>query len=210
MTTQHEQLVILDFDSTLFSVEQFIEDLPKVIEEQCGIPAERYHATYEEAKKASGSYSIYDHITLLGISVAEAERILVPAFFKNNYAYPGLKETLERFKKTADLVIWTLGHPRFQQFKRSLIPYLADIPFLADEASKVTFPKEIILEGDHATYRGENYKKIIMIDDRPRNFLENPLAYMRQIRVRYPGGRYSAIETPKGVEEVTSLTEIQL
>jgi len=210
MSSEHEQLVILDFDSTLFSVEKFIEDLPKVIEEQCSIPAERYHATYQGAKKASGSYSIYDHITLLGVSVAEAERILVPAFFKNDYAYPGLKETLERFKKSADLVIWTLGHPRFQQFKRSLIPHLADIPFLADEASKVNFSKEITLKVDHALYHGHSYKKIVMIDDRPRNFLSNPPLYMRQIRVRYPGGRYSAIDTPQGVEEVTSLTEIEL
>lgn len=210
MSMQHQQLVILDFDSTLFSVEKFIDDLPKVIEAQCGIPAERYHATYEEAKKASGSYSIYDHITLLGVSVAEAERILTPAFFPHDYACPGLKETLERFKQNADLVIWTLGHPRFQQFKRSLIPYLADIPLIADEASKVTFPKEIVLEADHAVYHDLHYTKIVMIDDRPRNFLENPPAYMRQIRVRYPSGRYSAIDTPRGVEEVTSLTEIQL
>ncbi len=210
MATHHEQLVILDFDSTLFNVEKFLVDLPKIIEEQCEVPVERFHATYEQVKKDSGSYNLHDHLTLLGVSIAHAEHILTPAFFSGDYAYPGLKEDIERFKKSADLVIWTLGNPRFQNFKRSLIPFLEGIPFLIDEMTTEIFPKEITLESDHAQYNGGSYKKLVMIDDRPRNFHTNPPSYLRQIRVKYPNGRYSYIETPAGVEEVISLNEITL
>ena len=212
MPVHHDQLVILDFDSTLFSVEKFIDDLPNVVEELCDIPATRFHETYEQAKKKSGSYNFYDHSTILGISLADAEHILTPAHFIRDYSYPGLCETIERFKKNADMIIWTLGHPRFQNFKKSLILCIADIPFLAEEKvnerSKGDLPHQIILTPEHAMYNDKIYKKVVMIDDRPRNFFNNPQSYMRQIRVRYLDGRYSHIETPAGVEEVTNLTEI--
>lgn len=210
MTRPHEQLVILDFDNTLFNVGDFLADFGHVAEVECGIAPKKFHGTYESARKASGSYNGYDHLWLLGVSVKEAERILSPAFFRKDYTCPGVCGAIAQFENQADLVIWTLGHPRFQEFKRSLIPCLADIPLIAGEAAKSTFPKEIELGDKQAHYNGRDYSKLVMIDDHPRNFLVSPPSYMRQIRVRAPEGRYSSIETPQGVEEVSNISDISL
>jgi len=119
-------------------------------------------------------------------------------------------KAIENFKNNSDVIIWTLGHPRFQEFKRSLVPCLAGIPFLANEANKTTFPQEVGLDESGAIYNGRKYSSIVLIDDRPRNFLANPPKFIRQIRVKYPGDRYGDIPTPAGVEEVASLKDIKI
>jgi len=68
MAINHNKLIVLDFDSTLFDVNLFLADLTCVIETECGVPQEKFHETYESVKKSSGSYNIYDHLNLLGVS----------------------------------------------------------------------------------------------------------------------------------------------
>ena len=206
----NSRLVILDFDSTLFNVRLFLADLTNLLAKKFDINLERFDVTYEQMRTAGGGYSTYDHMKFLGLPKAEIDALLDKKSFPNEYAYQGVTEAIAKFQKTSDVIIWTLGDARFQEFKRAFIPALKNVAFIITHDKSAKLPDEIVRKEDGVQYNSKLYKSVVLIDDNPKNFFDSPPIYLRQIRVRYPGGRYSKIETPKGVEEAANLADIVL
>ncbi|PIR46800.1 MAG: hypothetical protein COV07_02355 [Candidatus Vogelbacteria bacterium CG10_big_fil_rev_8_21_14_0_10_45_14] len=202
-------LIILDFDGTLLFIERLLEDMARIAKTSWDIQPDRFHETYEPAKTEVGSYSIFDHLRLLGIKDEdEAERVLKEDLIGEDYGYTDVPSAIERFLEMGDVIVWTLGSPRFQNLKRELCPSIKTIPFIITEEQKRGLPKEVERLDEGGVYEGSLYRQVISVDNNPRNFMEGAPTWLRQIRILRPEAHHSDIPTPSGVEEVASLAKI--
>lgn len=165
---KHDQLIVLDFDHTLFNTTVFLDALQSRFEEQFQISPKDFHAAYIKARAewaAIPTYMPHDDKT----AVAEAMRD-VAANCGEGALYPDAKQFLDRHKEHFDLLILTRGHEDLQQAKIEGSG-LADIPHTVVQGGKAASFASLT----------NTYTTVYFIDDASENIDEVKQQYSNVI-----------------------------
>lgn len=133
-----EQLLLLDFDRTLFDTARFVERLWNWLAKHYGIDAEHEKSRVAEFSHHVGdmySYDFFGHVAALAIDGQSISRRAHQELADENFLYPDASAALVLSPQ-----ILTFGNEPYQRFKLDFCPELADI-----KSTIIEEPKELFI-----------------------------------------------------------------
>lgn len=160
---QHDQLIVLDFDHTLFNTTAFLDALKDRFNSTFDISIQDFEAAYKKARsewKPVPTYMPHDDI-----QAVRQEMLAVAGSCGEAALYPEVKSFLERHGRQFDIFILTRGHEDLQTAKI--------------EGTGVHLPYAVVQGGKVAAFAQlvANYTTIHFIDDAPENIDEVKAVY---------------------------------
>lgn len=161
---KHDQLIVLDFDHTLFDTTAFLDALKGRFNQKFEIPG---HAFEEAYKKARARWDpIPTHMPYEDTEVVRQEMLAVAGNCGEAALYPDVKSFFDRHNNQFDICILTRGHEDLQTAKIHGTG-LAHIPYAVVEDSKAGSFEQLVAD----------YAVVHFIDDAPENIDEVKQVY---------------------------------
>ncbi len=113
------RLYILDFDRTIFDTLLFYTDIASVMQAKHDLDLDLFKQTYEQFFDAeSGGYDIHAHHTnFVGITADEFDDVITNNLAGRDYRFADAAVWMDRRDPSDDLIIITMGIPRYQKLK---------------------------------------------------------------------------------------------
>ncbi len=209
--TKH--LTILDLDRTAFDTDRFIGDIDRVLEKKFQLKASQLVDGIADFKAAGElGYDFFAHAKwLTGADTDTISQLIVNELGGNDYLFADVEPWLKQ--QSEPVIIVTVGHVDFQQFKVNCTPKLAGMPVRIVGEDKGIVLKRQLRHDEGGYYTGwtdaEAYKTITIIDDNPATFealgADSPV---HQIRMARPNQRYSNQPGLSHPRTIASLKEL--
>lgn len=165
MQKNHEQLIVLDFDHTVFNTAVFLDELKAQFFKKFGIAPEAFVKAYASARSAHASLVEFmpypDKEGMRVESLAVAERCGVKT------VYSDARSFISNHQSNFDIIILTRGSGDLQQAKIHG-GGLSHLQYVVVPTSKVEAFEQFI----------PHYRQIYFIDDHPEN--------IDAVKARYP------------------------
>lgn len=207
------RLIIVDFDRTLFNVNEFFTDFCSQILSDEGVTNTELRAEVEEFLH-SGNHSDFRpfmeryHVDLQGV-MAKVNYTLS----HKSYLYSDVKDFLARFKNDKVIIV-SVGVQEYQEIKFQLTDSLSHIERVVIDANKGDYLKTRLrslqrgiqcqeLAGD------EEFSELLFIDDK-LDMLE-PLAgqpLIKLFHIERPDAKFPSTSKIKGVQYIKTLEEV--
>ncbi len=215
-------LVLIDFDHTIVDTDKMRLWMFDRID-KLGFTKEDIAKTYENAKNVDGSYSLEIHLKLLcDITHKNLDEASKKVFMElcpvQDTVYTDARKFIMNKSSDYNLLIFTLAEQKTQEARidcSRLMNFIRGIVFTQIKKSQV-LNKGIHKINDNIifdVFPNLEFKKIILIDDHPREFEDlDPklLSILDLFRLRREGDKYSTLETPQGIKEITSFNDLNL
>jgi len=209
----NKQLLLIDFDGTLFNTDEFKIQLFNFVSFKYAINKETLHLTYEQYKNEIGIYDFFLHISsFIRIDFDELEKSITNHFLNksSNFLFSDAITFLENNNKY-HIVIYTLGDDRFQKLKFKVANILERIPRIIIQEDKFNYIIKNILYVDEfiilKSLGDSKYNEVVYVDDNPV-FFKNPINKVSLCRIMRKGQKYNDKSTPVFVREITTLNTL--
>src|ERR1700741_489375 len=119
-----DQLIILDFDGTIFNSALFYQDMRNTLEITFGINAATFKSNQKRFMLASDhSYDFFAHVRDLGLDKSEVSALLREKLGPTDYLYPDVLSFLKKHQSLqTEILVVTVGVDDWQNFKLSFCP----------------------------------------------------------------------------------------
>jgi phosphoserine phosphatase len=208
-------LFILDFDRTIFDTKRFYTDVATVMQTEHHLDVDLLKRTYDAFfDPEAGGYNIHAHHEhLLGLTADQFDETIRHHLGNHDYRFPDAAAWMDEHRETDDdLVIITMGLPRYQKLKFAHCSGLDGITKVIMPSNKGALLKRHI-KGEDTThdfsFLDQPYDHTYLIDDSAETFtalgVEPTITGIRLVR---EGQRYSTIPTPPGIREIKSFGDL--
>lgn len=214
-----DTIVFVDLDNTLIEYEGFKTQVWYNALVSAGFEQSKVEHYYGISKNDQGVYDYLLHLRHL----AGSDNVLEVAgnlnrYFSDvkNYLYEDAKEFISKQSECSNVFLLTYGEENFQKLK-FINSGLSDLfhGAIYTVVRKPEFFRQTLSKAEDdfifTLLPGKKFRRVLFIDDYPQEFmLEHNWNNFLQYRVRRNGAKYSDIQTPQGVIEINSLSEIKL
>lgn len=206
------QLLLVDFDGTLFKSDEFHNDIFLYLNSTYKIPLEDIKEAYEGAKKDGKPHSLKKQFKILGLKnisglIEEIKHYLIS--LEKNYLYSDTLDFINKHKK--NIIVFTYADPFHYKYKlkiSGLNKYR--LPVIIVDSDKNEFLKSNLKTSLIKTLKRTKeteYSQYCWIDDKIDGF-KKPITNIDYIRIKRLGDKYSHLETPNNVREIESLLSL--
>jgi hypothetical protein len=210
------QLYILDFDRTLFDTRRFFEDMKAALKRTHQLDMKAFAKTFESfIEPATGGYDPHRHHgELLGLTPGELDQVVAAELGHEDYTFPDAAAWLssQAHAPNVDLVIVTMGRPRYQELKFQHSAPVRDIRKIVVNTNKGAIIRRHLKSGggEYALeFLDQPYRTMTLIDDSADTFTAlGNTGQIDCIRIARPGEKYTELPTPAHVRHITSFGEL--
>jgi hypothetical protein len=211
-----KRLYLLDFDRTLFDNHRFFEDFKSALNRTHKLDLGEFTRTWEAYyEPEAGGYNPHrHHQDLLGLTPDELDEVITSELGHTNYLFPDARQWLSRHMPNPDedLIVVTMGHPRYQKLKFSHTPDIKPLRKVVVRTNKGAIIRRHLNEGAGEyglDFLDQHYESISLIDDSADTFTAlGQTDRISGIRIARPGEKYSDIPTPPYVRHITSFGDL--
>lgn len=161
MEKNHDQLIVLDFDHTLFNTTKFVDGLKEHFSKTFGVTPQQFEETLAYVK---GMRTTQDIKTIVEHMPHQDKEMMQMAIFElashlgPKALHTDVMKFIARHKESFDILILTFGDQEFQKAK-VIGSGLGMFPYQVVQTNKAEAFTPFV----------EQYKKVYFIDDHPRN-----------------------------------------
>lgn len=203
------QLLLVDFDGTLFNSDLFHNDIAKYLNEKYMLPIDKFFETFELAKSDNLPHSLKKQFKIIGFRNTNGLIKEIKDYLANsgkNYIFEESLDFIKQYKK--NIIIYTYADPSYFKYKLAI-----------SKLSRLRIPS-LIVNSDKNTFLKNNIKKIInenkftpnkvvWIDDKVKVF-SSAIENIEFVRIKREGNKHSFFETPKAITEINNLLELNI
>ncbi len=206
------QLLLVDFDGTLFKSDEFHNDIFLYLNSTYKIPLEDIKEAYEDAKKDGKPHSLKKQFKILGLKnisglIEEIKHYLIS--LEKDYLYSDTLDFINTHKK--NIVVFTYADPFHYKYKLKISGLnKLRLPVIIVDSDKNEFLQSNLSSALSEVFKKTKevkYSQFYWIDDKIEGF-KKPITNIDYIRIKRLGDKYSHLETPSNVREVESLLSL--